>query len=100
MAVLHEFLTRNRAELIDRCRLRVSMRRAPRATPAELEHGIPVFLEQLTGMLFERAHISTEEGEERSKRISTAESEIAAGAARHGTELLGNQFTIDQVVHD
>jgi len=98
--VLHEFLTRNRAELIDRCRLRVSMRRAPRATPAELEHGIPVFLEQLTGMLFERAHISTEEGEERSKRISTAESEIAAGAARHGTELLGNQFTIDQVVHD
>ena len=98
--VLHEFLTRNRAELIDRCRLRASMRRAPRATPAELEHGIPLFLEQLTGMLVDRAHTSGEEGEERSKRLSMAESEIAAGAARHGTELLGNQFTIDQVVHD
>ena len=98
--MLHEFLTRNRAELVDRCRLRVSMRRAPRATPAELEHGIPLFLEQLTGMLFDRAHISGEEGEARSKRISMAESEIAAGATRHGTELLGSQFTIDQVVHD
>ena len=53
--MLHEFLTNNRAALIDLCRERVSRRRAPRATPAELEHGIPLFLDQLTVMLAERA---------------------------------------------
>ena len=45
--MLHEFLAANRADLIDRCRLKVAQRRAPKPTDAELEHGIPHFLDQL-----------------------------------------------------
>ena len=49
--MLHEFLSDNRADLIDRCRLKVAQRRAPRAADVELEHGIPLFLDQLTDTL-------------------------------------------------
>ena len=45
--MLHEFLTANRADLIERCRLKVSKRLAPRVSNAELAHGIPRFLDQL-----------------------------------------------------
>ena len=49
--MLHEFLTANRDDLIDRCRLKVVQRRAPKATDVELEHGIPLFLDQLVKTL-------------------------------------------------
>ena len=45
--MLEEFLRENRDELIERCRARVVKRRAPGPTPAELQHGVPVFLDQL-----------------------------------------------------
>ena len=45
--MLHKFLTVNRADLIDRCRAKVAQRAAPKASTAELEHGIPLFLDQL-----------------------------------------------------
>ena len=45
--MLHEFLTANRADLIDRCRSKVLLRSAPKATDAELQRGIPLFLHQL-----------------------------------------------------
>ena len=45
--MLHEFLTANRADLIDRCCLKVAQRTVPKATRSELEHGIPLFLDQL-----------------------------------------------------
>ena len=89
--MLHGFLEANRAELIKRCRARVARRRAPRATPAEMEHGIPLFLSQLTSMLPDG---NTEETLESRRRT------MADGAGRHGGELLSHGFTIDQVVHD
>ena len=45
--MLHELLTNNRADLIERCRVKVSRRLAPKVTDAELTHGIPAFLDQL-----------------------------------------------------
>ena len=45
--MLHEFLASNRADLIERCRRKVTQRPAPRVTRAELTHGIPLFLDQL-----------------------------------------------------
>src|ERR1700733_7266162 len=45
--VLHEFLTINRVDLIERCRLKVAKRLLPKVTDAELTHGIPAFLDQL-----------------------------------------------------
>jgi signal transduction histidine kinase len=87
--VLHELLTHNRDELIERCGLKVAQRLAPRPTDAELEHGIPLFLDQLIQTLRMEGMAATMAG-----------LEIAVTAARHGQELLEHGFTVDQVVHD
>ena len=101
--MLHEFLAANRDDLVDRCRLKVALRRAPKPTDAELEHGIPHFLDQLiktlcvertTEPLRSRA-VSGQSGGE-----GSASSEIGATAAQHGRELLKHGFTVDQVVHN
>lgn len=101
--MLHEFLSANKAALIDRCRSKVALRTAPPATPFELEHGIPLFLDQLIRTL------QVEQSAEpmRSRRVSgptggaqSALSEIGVTATQHGRELLQLGFTVDQVVHD
>ena len=91
--MLNEFLTENRADLIERCQAKIARRRAPQPTEAELEHGIPRLLEQLSRML--RAE-STARGEGPEPVFS----EIRNSAARHGRELLRHGLTVDQVVHD
>ncbi|MEA3193443.1 MAG: hypothetical protein QOD26_1776, partial [Betaproteobacteria bacterium] len=101
--MLHEFLAENRGDLIDRCRLKVAQRPVPKATRSELEHGIPMFLDQLIKTL------RLEQGAEpmRSREVSgragglpSDGSELGRSAALHGRELLQQGFTIDQVVHD
>jgi hypothetical protein len=101
--MLHEFLTSNRAELIERCRLKVAQRSAPRVTPAELTHGIPLFLDQLIKTL----EVEQTSEPMRSRKASGPAggggpwmSEMATAAALHGRELLQQGFTMDQVVHD
>src|SRR5687767_14081495 len=44
---LHEFIGLNRDELIGRCRAKVAKRAAPPSTEAEIDHGVPLFLDQL-----------------------------------------------------
>jgi signal transduction histidine kinase len=95
--MLHQFLTEHRGALIELCRARVSDRRAPVATPAELEYGIPLFLDQLTGMLARDAEHGGDPGTKPSAR---SEPGADADATRHGRELLRSEFTIEQVVHD
>ena len=99
--VLHDFLTANRDDLTDRCRLKVAQRRAPKATAIELEHGIPLFLDQLIKTL----RVEQGAAPMQSRRVSGPSggggtSEIGETAARHGLELLQHGFTVDQVVHD
>jgi hypothetical protein len=101
--MLHEFLTHNRDELVQRCRSKVAMRRAPRATPHELSHGVPLFLDQLI-QVFPR---SKAEAGTRDAGVRTESGEplqpgqqIAQSATEHGEELLKYDFTIEQVVHD
>jgi signal transduction histidine kinase len=101
--MLHEFLTSNRADLIERCRLKVARRSAPRVTPAELTHGIPLFLDQLIKTL----QVEQTSEPMRSRKVSGPAggggpelSEMGAAAALHGRELLQQGFTVDQVVHD
>ena len=43
--MLHELLTTNRGELINRCKAKVAKRFAPAKTPAGVDHGVPLFLE-------------------------------------------------------
>lgn len=91
--MLHEFLTANRDELVRRCRARVSQRIAPMPTAIELEHGIPLFLDQLIATL--RGELGApDEGS------SQLPAEIGTTAGKHGNELLREGFTVDQVVHD
>ena len=101
--MLHEFLAAHRAELIERCALKVSRRLVPEPTDAELEHGIPLFLDQLVKTL----RLERVADRQRSLEISgpagsgaLPASEIGTSAARHGRELYERGFTIDQVVHD
>ena len=95
--MLREFLSENREELINRCRLKVTMRRAPKATPRELSHGVPLFLDQLMEVFPHTARLS--ESEDLAERQQT-DHDIALTASRHGRELLEHDFTIEQVVHD
>jgi hypothetical protein len=102
MVVLHEFLSSNRDELIRRCRLKVSRRDAPPVTLTELEHGVPLVLEQLVWAL--RCEEESP-GFDRDRmfgppRKTPAAVESSRTAALHGKQLLEQGYTVEQVVHD
>ena len=83
--MLHEFISMNREEIIRRCRKKVAMRSVPPPTEAEIDHGVPVFLDQLTDAL----------------RLGlTTTPDIGMSAIQHGHDLLLQGFTMSQVVHD
>src|SRR5580765_7147619 len=83
--MLHEFIAANREELIRLCRAKVATRSAPAPTEAEIDHGVPMFLDQLSDML----------------RLGlTSTTEISETAIQHGHDLLLQGFTMSQVVHD
>jgi len=99
--MLHEFLTVNRLDLIDRCRAKVAQR-SPGTAERELKHGITPFLEQLILTL----QIEQTSDPMRSRKISgpaggeTALSKIGETATEHGRELLQHGYTVEEVVHD
>jgi hypothetical protein len=82
---LLEFIGANRDELIGRCRVKVGKRSSPPPTEAEIDHGVPLFLDQLSEVL---------------RREAGTTHEISESAAQHGRELLVRGFTVSQVVHD
>jgi signal transduction histidine kinase len=83
--MLHEFIAVNREEIVKRCRAKVATRSVPPPTHAEIDHGVPVFLDQLVEAL----------------RLGlTSTPEIGRSAIQHGHDLLLQGFTVSQVVHD
>ena len=83
--MLHEFIAVNREEIIGRCRAKVATRSVPPPTEAEIDHGVPLFLDQLVDAL----------------RLGlTSNPEIGRSAIQHGHDLLLQGFTVSQVVHD
>jgi len=82
--LLHEFIERNHAEIVRRCREKASA--GPDARPAadEFESGVPVFLEELSDIL---------------RRRTGSSPQIRESAARHGDEMFRLGFTVGQVVH-
>ncbi|WP_332824928.1 sensor histidine kinase [Ramlibacter sp.] len=100
---MRRFLINNRDELIVRCRQKVAKRFSRAATAEQLEHGVPLFLDQLTrtlgaedkGRPAESLRISGPSGGD-----AHSLSEIGVSAAAHGKELQELGFTVDQVVHD
>ena len=83
--MLHEFVADNRDELIRRCRAKVAKRSFPPPTAAEIDHGVPVFLDQLARAL-------------RPGFVSSPD--MNNSAVQHGHELLLRGFTVSEVVHD
>ena len=83
--MLHDFIARNRDEIISRCRAKVATRSVPPPTAVAIDHGVPVFLDQLNDAL----------------RLGDSDSSHISGTAvQHGHDLLFQGFTVSQVVHD
>ena len=83
--MLHEFIGANRGEIIERCRAKAASRLLTPLTGAAMEHGVPVFLDQLANAL----------------RLGlTTSPEINRSASQHGHDLLRQGFSLSQVVHD
>jgi hypothetical protein len=97
LMMLHEFLTSNRQLLISRCRDNVAKRFEPTESAATIDHGVPLFLQQLVETL--RVEQNTRVRSPDSEP-TPAPTEIGRAAALHGAELLRRGFSIDQVVHD
>jgi signal transduction histidine kinase len=87
--MLHEFVTTHREAIVARTREKLTRRPWPTASTDELEHGVPLFLTQLSETL--RCESTT---------TPFAPDAIGAAAARHGAALLALGFTVSQVVHD
>ena len=82
--MLQEFVRDNRDEIIRRCRTKVETRSAPPPTKGEIDHGVPMFLDQLLVEL----------------DAKSPNAEIRTTATKHGKDLLRQGFTVSQVVHD
>jgi len=83
--MLHEFITLNRDAIIRRCRAKVAARSIPPPTETEIDHGVPLFLDQLVNAL---------------RSGDTGSVAIDKSASQHGHDLLLQGFTVSQVVHD
>src|SRR6202041_246269 len=95
--MLHEFLTTNRQILISRCREKAAKRFEPREGKATIDHGVPLFLQQLDETLREEQNTDIRNSDAEPTQGST---EIGLGAPLRGAELLRQGFSVDQVVHD
>jgi len=88
--MLRAFLGDNREELIERCRLKIAMRRGQGTMPGEPSQGVAFFLSQLMEALADG--VAPVSGTQPPPWLAQA-------AAKHGQELLRQGFTIEQVVH-
>src|SRR4026209_2109005 len=82
---LYQFIATHRDEIIRRCRAKVASRTIPPPTEAEINHGVPLFLDQLVSAL---------------RSGDTGSVAIDKSAGQHGHDLLLQGFTVSQVVHD
>jgi len=87
--MLYEFIRMHRQEIEGRARKRVRSRPWPSVSSREIEHGVPLFLTQLSETLRLEA-----------TETPFASDAIGSAAMRHGAELLAAGFNVAQVVHD
>ena len=85
--MLHEFVTVYRDAIIARTREKVISHSGPAASPNDLEHGVPLFLSQLSETLHSEAS------------GTPSVSAIGTSATLHGRDLLALGFNVSQVVH-
>ena len=95
--MLHEFLISNRTKLIARCRDKVAKRLSPSENLAALEHGVPLFLQQLVETLRLEQRPS---GHTVAPGLRLAVMAITRAAGIHGADLLRQGYSVEQVVRD
>lgn len=96
--MLQEFITDNRAELIDRCNRKSAKDDLPFARSVRDGPGVPAFLDQLIDALrMEQVPAVSSAQVHRQERQT---SDIGRAAAQRGAELLQRGYTIDEVVHE
>jgi hypothetical protein len=100
--MLHEFLTSNRQLIIGLCKEKVAKRRDSPEAPGAVDHGVPLFLQQLVETLRVEQNTPIPSSDSRSEdsEPTPAATPIGRSAALHGADLLRRGFSIDQVVHD
>ncbi|MEQ1727376.1 MAG: sensor histidine kinase, partial [Vicinamibacterales bacterium] len=82
--MLSEFIALNRAKIITRCQAKVATRSIPPPSEEEINHGVPLFLDQLVELLESGGNTV----------------DIDRSAGQHGHDLLFQGLTVSQVVHD
>ena len=96
--MLSEFLISNRDELTKRCRHKAATRSPRSSTPAEVDHGVPLFLSQLAEALrLEHPVPNHVAGEDEPTQPLSG---IGRAAALHGAQLLRQGLSVEQVVHE
>jgi hypothetical protein len=84
--MLHEFITSNRADIIERCQEKAHARLVAAHSSVPLDRGTPMFIDQLVDELH---------------RDTPARSVVITQAAlQHGHDLFAHGFTVSQVVHE
>jgi signal transduction histidine kinase len=86
---LYEFIASNKNDIIMLAREKILARKWPTVSALELEHGLPLFLSQLSETLRLR---STSE--------PFSNTAIGNSAGKHGGEALAKNFSVAQLVHD
>jgi signal transduction histidine kinase len=87
--MLHDFIDVNKDAIVARTRQRVCSREWPSVAMGELEHGVPLFLAQLSDAL----RLESASG-------PVADDRIGVSASRYGADLLRSGCSVSQVVHD
>jgi len=82
--MLHEFFSSNRTELIARCRNKVAKRLSPAEILLALDHGVPLFLQQLVETL--RLEQTAPHADKVEAAPMPASTEIGRTAAVHGAD--------------
>jgi signal transduction histidine kinase len=82
--MLQEFIALNRDDIVRRCKVKVAARSTLPPDAAVVDHGVPLFLDQLGDALGHGPVSSIE---------------ISSSAIQHGHDLLRQGFTVSQVVH-
>lgn len=87
----------HRDDMLQKCRDKAVARFAPAETPDALEHGVPLFIQQLIDALETRP--SATGSDVSPEALTSFPAAIGRSAGLHGAQLLRRGFTIDLVVH-
>ncbi len=95
--MLYEFLNSNRDELIRRCRDKLEKRDTPPVIRATLDNGVPLFLRQLSDILFDETQ--TTDRPVAGEGVNVGAIVVGGAAKLNGEDMLRAGYSVDQVVH-